>query len=63
MDDRVGYVRVAYTVEVTDSLRRAIRAFYGKQGLASRAEVVDWFKDYGSSMNDDLSVLLSTLED
>lgn len=47
-------VRVTYTEEVDDEYRRSIRAFYGNEGLATRQEVIDWLKRYGSSMNDDL---------
>ena len=47
-------VRVAYTVEVTDEFRRAIRRYYGQDGMATRAEVVAWQRQYGDSMDDDL---------
>lgn len=47
-------VRIEYTVEVDDDFRRAINAFYGKPGLASRLEVWRWFVAYGQSMNDDM---------
>lgn len=47
-------VRVAYTVEVDDDFRRAVRAFYGQPGLATRAELKDWFRDYGRSQDDDV---------
>lgn len=48
-------VRVAYTADVPDWYRRAIRRFYGKPGLATRAEVVRWLSAYGTSMDDDLA--------
>jgi len=48
-------VRVAYTVEVSDFHRRAIRHHYGESGLATRAEVVRWYEAYGSSGDDDLN--------
>ena len=47
-------VRVAYTTEVDDRYRRAIRRFYGKDGLATRAEVKHWLEMYGSSEDDNL---------
>ncbi len=47
-------VRVTYTVDVTDDYRRAIRAYYGLDGLATRAEVQQWLWNYGNSMDDDL---------
>jgi hypothetical protein len=46
-------VRVTYTVEVSDELRRAIRAYYGQEGLATRQEVQEWYEHYGDSNNDD----------
>jgi hypothetical protein len=48
-------VRVTYTVNVTDDYRRAIRAYYGRDGLATRAEVQQWLWSYGNSMDDDLA--------
>lgn len=47
-------VRVAYSIDVDDGMRREINAFYGKPGLANRQEVRDWYRAYGESMNDDL---------
>ncbi len=51
-------VRIAYTVEAPKEFRRAIRAYYGQTGLATRQEVQDWLYRFGESMNDDLSVCL-----
>jgi hypothetical protein len=48
-------VRIEYTAEVSDDYRRAINAFYGRPGLASRDDVRRWFEAYGASMDDDLS--------
>lgn len=48
-------VLVEYVVNVDDQFRRAIRRYYGKTGLATRAEVQEWFKSYGESMNTDLA--------
>lgn len=47
-------VRVTYTINATDDYRRAIRAYYGLDGLATRAEVQQWLWRHGSSMDDDL---------
>ncbi len=52
-------VRIAYTVDADDELRRAINLWHGVPGLATRAEVARWFERYGHSMADDLSLLLS----
>lgn len=49
-------VRVAYTITASPEYRRAIRRFYGQDGLASRDEVRRWLEAYGSSMDDDLSL-------
>lgn len=49
-------VRIEYTIEVDDDFRREINRWYGQPGLASRKDVKDWFRDYGESMNDDLSL-------
>lgn len=47
-------VRVVQTVEISDEYRRAIRRYYGKDGLASRSEVREWICRFGDSMDDDL---------
>lgn len=45
-------MRVAMpTVEVDDKLRRAIRYYYGKPGLATREEVRMWREQYGTSVD------------
>lgn len=57
-------VRVAYTMDVSDDYRRAIRAYYGRTGLASRDEIKAWAEQYGASMDDDLmSVYLQQADD
>lgn len=56
-------VRIAYTVEITDDLRREIRRHYGRPGLASRAEVHDWYRTYGESMDPDLSSWAADMND
>lgn len=48
-------VRVDYSISASDDYRRAIRRFYGQDGLASRDEVRRWLEAYGSSMDDDLA--------
>lgn len=55
-------VRVQYTVDASDEYRRAIRHFYGKTGMATREEVVDWLKDYGSSEDDNIMWSLGLAE-
>ncbi len=47
-------VRVAYTIDVPDELRRAINHYWGRPGLATRAEVADWYRAHGSSEDDNL---------
>lgn len=55
-------VRVAYTTEVSDDYRRAINLYYGKPGLASRAEVRKWLEGHGSSEDDNLMYALQQEE-
>lgn len=47
-------VAVRYTVTVSDDYRRAINAFYGRSGLATRADVKRWLERFGSSEDDNL---------
>lgn len=47
-------VHVDYTIDVDDNYRRAIRRYYGESGLATRDEVRNWLKTYGSSMDTDI---------
>lgn len=47
-------VRVSYSTTVDDDYRRAINVFYGKPGLATRAEVRAWLVQYGASEDDNL---------
>jgi hypothetical protein len=49
-------VRISYTVDVSDAIRRAIRHRRGEPGLATRIEVRDWYRSYGDSM--DLDILM-----
>ena len=48
-------VAVNYTTTVDDRYRRAIRRWYGQDGLATRDEVKRWLRVYGTSMDDDLA--------
>jgi hypothetical protein len=47
-------VRVAYTVEVDDNFRRAINEHFGREGLATHAQVRNWYESVGHSMDNDL---------
>lgn len=47
-------VRVCYSTTVGDDYRRAINLFYGKPGLATRADVQRWLRSYGSSEDENL---------
>jgi len=48
---------------VPDSFRREINRFYGREGLATREQVKDWFEAYGVSMDDDLAAQAETNEE
>ena len=48
-------VKVEFVVDVTDDTRRAINDWYGRPGLASRAEIKRWYERNGRSGDDDLS--------
>lgn len=50
-------VRVDYTVEVDDNIRREINRWYGTPGLASRDAIKRWYEAFGKSMDDDLSAM------
>lgn len=47
-------VKVCYTVEVNDRYRRAINAYFGKPGLASREDVQDFLKQNGATLDNDI---------
>lgn len=49
-------VRISYIVEVDDTLRREIAAYYGNPGLASREDIKRWYEQYGSSEDDNLAM-------
>ena len=46
--------RVTFMVDVDDTFRRALRFYYGLEGLASREEVKHWFRNAAASMNHDM---------
>lgn len=48
-------IQIVYTVEVPDEYRRAINAHFGRAGLASRAEVREWYMRFGASLDQDLT--------
>lgn len=56
-------VRVAYTVDADDDLRRAIASYRGDPGLADRDTVRNWFCRFGDSMNIDIMESLDNQED
>lgn len=45
-------VRIAYTVEVSDEIRRQMNAWYGRPGLASREQIQAWYRTNGESLNE-----------
>ena len=47
-------VRICYTVNVGEELRRAINHRHGEPGLADRETVKDWYKWHGEGYNFDL---------
>ncbi len=56
-------VKVEFVVDIDDRIRREINAWYGRPGLASRAEVKRWYEANGRSMDDDLRMQADELED
>ena len=53
-------VRISYSTTADNDYRRAINVFYGKPGLATRAEVRAWAIRYGSSEDDNLMASVDT---
>ncbi len=49
-------VRVAFTVDADDNLRRAISNFHGRPNLATREQVRNWYERFGASMDADLKL-------
>jgi len=48
-------VRIDYTIDVPDEVRRSIRAHYGQEGLASRDDLKQWYRQYGESEDENLA--------
>lgn len=48
-------VKIEYTIEVPDNIRRGMRIRYAEPGLATRQEIKNWYRTYGVSADDDLS--------
>lgn len=48
-------VRIAYTVDVDDVIRREINDYYGREGLADREEIKRWYETFGGSEDDNLA--------
>lgn len=46
-------VRISYVVEVDDTIRRAMRHYYGQNGLATRDEIKQWYEQNGGTLDDD----------
>lgn len=46
-------VKIEYLVDVSDEVRRGIRAYFGQDGLATRDEVKDWYFTHGIAGEDD----------
>ena len=47
-------IRICYTINVGNRLRRAINHHYGKPGLASREEIRSFYIMYGESVDADI---------
>ena len=47
-------VRICYTVNVGEVLRRAINHHYGEPGLADREAVKSWYALHGEAYNPDI---------
>lgn len=48
-------IRIAYTINVPDEIRRAINAWYGDAGLADRGRVQRWYEQNGKSMDQNIA--------
>lgn len=49
-------VRVSYVVVVSDELRRAINAYYGRPGKATRAELRAFYEENGATLDGEAEV-------
>lgn len=47
-------VRISFVVEVDDEFRRALRSYYGKDGLATRKEIKSWYRQNADSVDEDM---------
>lgn len=47
-------VRISYLIEVDDRYRRALRHYKGREGLATRAEIKERFRQNGDTMDNDI---------
>jgi hypothetical protein len=56
-------VKIEYTVEVSDRFRRAINYRYGEPGLATRDQVKDHFRLFGTALDDDILYELQVAEE
>ena len=54
-------VRIEYTAEMDDDYRRGVRLYYGQEGLATGQELKDWFFSHGSSMDDEISTIITEM--
>jgi hypothetical protein len=50
------HLRVSYATDCPEWWRIQVRRKLGKQGLATRAECVDWLRNYGQSEDDNLAL-------
>lgn len=48
-------VKIEYTIDVGDNIRRGINIHYGIDGLATREEVKGWYRQHGEGSDDDLT--------
>jgi hypothetical protein len=55
-------ININYTVTVSNRFRRAVNAWYGKVGLATNRQIVNWFKMYGESNSDAVMEHLEIIE-
>jgi hypothetical protein len=55
-------ININYTVTVSNRFRRAVNAWYGKVGIATNRQIIDWFKTYGEANNDAVMEHLAIIE-
>ena len=49
-------VKVEFTVDVPDFIRREINVYHAQEGLADREAIKAWYEQFGRSMDDDLAL-------